>query len=75
MGEWDGIELAYIPQCAVCKQCDGLGCKAFQTKKRDSKYYDSRNDNFSKCEHFQMDEESPQAEMFLKLSKSYKWKK
>ena len=44
MGEWDGIELAYIPQCAVCKQCDGLGCKAFQTKKRDSKYYDSRND-------------------------------
>ena len=75
MGEWDGVEHIYIPQCAVCKHCDGLGCKAFQTKERDPKYYDSRNGNFSKCEYFYMNEEAPHAEKFFRLSKSYKWKK
>ena len=75
MGEWDGVTFSYIPQCAVCKMCNGLGCKAFKTEKRDKKYYSDRDENFSKCPEFVMNEGSPQAELFLKLSKKYDWKK
>ena len=75
MGEWDGVTFSYIQQCTVCKMCNGKGCKAFNTEKRDPKYYDMKNDNFSKCSEFVMNEEAHDAELFLKLSKKYDWKK
>lgn len=74
MNEYDGIVSAYIPQCAVCENVDGAGCKAFMTNKRERKYYDSRDDEFAKCHKFKIDQSASQAERFKQLAKSYKWK-
>jgi hypothetical protein len=74
MGEWDNIKPDYIPQCAVCNHVKGKGCKAFDVKMRDGKYYDKKNPNFSKCEKFDMNESESNAELFNELSKNYNWK-
>lgn len=74
MGEWDNIKPDYIPQCAVCNHVRGKGCKAFDVRIRDLRYYDARNSNFSKCENFELNEVEPNAELFKELSKDYTWK-
>lgn len=74
MGEWDNIKPDYIPQCAVCKHVKGKGCKAFDVNIRDAIYYDKRNQNFSKCEKFELNESASQVEEFKILSKNYTWK-
>ena len=74
MSEYEGIVSAYIPQCAVYKFVDGAGCKAFLTKNRNRKYYDSRDDDFCKCPNFDINESSQQAGKFKQIVKFYKWK-
>ena len=74
MGEWDNIKPDYIPQCAVCKHVKGKGCKAFNVKIRDARYYDKRNNDFSKCGKFELNEDEVNVELFKELSKNYTWK-
>ena len=72
--DYRGIELAYIPQCAVCKHVNGKGCKALDTDERDAKFYDSKHKDFSKCGSFELNKSKPKAERFKELSKEYGWK-
>ena len=74
MDDYKGIELAYIPQCAVCKCVKGKGCKAFNTDTRDAKYYDSQHEDFSRCDKFELNESAPKADRFNELSMGYGWK-
>ncbi len=65
-------KVGYIPQCAVCKNVNGLFCKA-TNEKRPEKYYLDDNPEFQKCPNFKLNNQSPQKDKFIKLSKNYKW--
>ena len=75
MQEYEGIEIAYIPQCAVCEHVDGKGCKAFNTAVRERKYYDSRDKEFAKCGKFKLNRTHDKAVLFMKKSRNYNWQR
>lgn len=75
-GEGIGLgESIYIPQCAVCTYVDGYGCKAFAVKMRESKYRDEDDPDFSKCPKYKPNPNAYEYDVFLRLSKNYKWKR
>ncbi|MCR5207199.1 MAG: hypothetical protein K6C14_01830 [Eubacterium sp.] len=47
----------FIPQCAVCKNVDGVNCMALKGR-RPEKYYMDDNPEFCKCPHFSINKKA-----------------
>lgn len=62
----------FIPPCAVCKNGDGLNCKALNGR-RPEKYYMDDNPEFQKCPKFDFNPNAFSADEYKKLSKKYNW--
>lgn len=62
----------FIPPCAVCKNVDGLNCKALKGR-RPEKYYMDDNPDFQKCPKFDFNPNTFDANKYKELSKHYNW--
>nr|DAG03112.1 MAG TPA: hypothetical protein [Siphoviridae sp. ctS2049] len=62
----------FIPPCAVCKNVDGLNCKALKGR-RPEKYYMDDNPDFQKCPKFDFNPNAFYADKYKELSKHYNW--
>ena len=57
----------FIPQCAVCKNVDGINCKVLKGI-RPEKFYNNKHPEFQKCPNFRINKNAHLANEFKRLN-------